>query len=210
MRRLVRRLYAQARLSDPAYRFLFDEPPHGEVVAIDCETTGLDPHVDEIIAIAAIRIRDDRILTSERFQAIARTSRKSSPEAIKVHQLLDRDIEQGRPIGELVPELLRFIGPRPVVGYYTAFDKSMISKYTKAYLGIPLPNEAIDISGMYYDLRYGHDWGHLTIDLSFRKIAHDLEIPMLPQHDAFNDALMTAMMYLQLRDMARRGVRIAA
>jgi DNA polymerase-3 subunit epsilon len=32
---------------------------------------------------------------------------------------------------------------------------------------------------------------------------------LLAQHDAFNDALMTAMMYLVLRDLKERGVRIA-
>jgi DNA polymerase-3 subunit epsilon len=37
----------------------------------------------------------------------------------------------------------------------------------------------------------------------------DLGIPSLAQHDAFNDALMTAMMYVELRDLKERGVRIA-
>jgi len=38
---------------------------------------------------------------------------------------------------------------------------------------------------------------------------NDLGIPPLAQHDAFNDALMTAMMYIVLRDWKERGVRIA-
>ena len=37
----------------------------------------------------------------------------------------------------------------------------------------------------------------------------DLGIPSLAQHDAFNDALMTAMMYVVLRDLKERGARIA-
>ena len=32
---------------------------------------------------------------------------------------------------------------------------------------------------------------------------------MLDQHDAFSDALMTAMMYLRLEDMKTRNVRVA-
>ena len=32
--------------------------------------------------------------------------------------------------------------------------------------------------------------------------------PALAQHDAFDDALMTAMMFVQLRDLAARGVKI--
>ena len=36
----------------------------------------------------------------------------------------------------------------------------------------------------------------------------DLGVPNLGQHDAGRDAVMVAMMYLQLLDLARRGVRI--
>jgi len=35
-----------------------------------------------------------------------------------------------------------------------------------------------------------------------------LRIPPLAQHDAFNDALMTAMMFVQLHDLAARDQRI--
>ena len=36
----------------------------------------------------------------------------------------------------------------------------------------------------------------------------DLKAPMLDRHDAYSDALMTAMAYVALRDLAARGVRI--
>ena len=208
MRRALRRLYDRARLADPAYRFLFEAAPPDEAVALDCETTGLDPRRDEIVTVAAIPIRGTRILTSARFEAVALTARKSPPEAIKVHRILDADTRAGRPMAAIIPELLRFIGARPIVGYYTAFDVAMLDRYVERQIGIRLPNPVIDVSTLYYDRRYRHDWGHLTIDLSFARILRDLGIPALDQHDAFNDALMTAMMYLQLRDMAARGARI--
>jgi hypothetical protein len=47
-----------------------------------------------------------------------------------------------------------------------------------------------------------------SIDLSFAAILRDLNIPPLAQHDGFNDTLMTAMMYVALRDIKERGVRI--
>jgi DNA polymerase-3 subunit epsilon len=47
-----------------------------------------------------------------------------------------------------------------------------------------------------------------VLDLRFASILSDLEIVGLGQHDAFNDALMTAMMFVQLRDMQKRGARI--
>ena len=43
------------------------------------------------------------------------------------------------------------------------------------------------------------------VDLSFAAMLKDLGIPPLAQHDAFNDALMTAMMYVALRDLKGTG-----
>src|ERR687894_91176 len=67
MLRLLRNLFYWVSLGDHSYRFLFQPGPPDEVVVIDCKTTGLNPRRDEVIAIAAIKIRGRRILTSEAY-----------------------------------------------------------------------------------------------------------------------------------------------
>ena len=91
---LKRRLRLQL-LRDPAYRFLFDPAPPGEAVSIDCETTGLSTRKDDIVTVAAIRVRDNRILTSERFEAMVKPRARLSPDAIKVHRLREQDVAGG-------------------------------------------------------------------------------------------------------------------
>ena len=59
-------------LADHRYRFLFEPDDSGEVVSLDCETTGFNYVADDVISIAAIKIRGSRILTGESFQAIVR------------------------------------------------------------------------------------------------------------------------------------------
>ena len=51
---------------------------------------------------------------------------------------------------EVLPELLRFIGSRPLVGFYLEFDVAMLNKHVRRLLGIELPNEQIEVSGIYY------------------------------------------------------------
>ena len=42
-------------------------PYHGdEVISLDCATTGLDPHTDDLLTVAAVKIRDGKIMTSEK------------------------------------------------------------------------------------------------------------------------------------------------
>ena len=188
---------------------MFKGGPADEVVAIDCETTGLKVRRDDIITIAAIKIRGNRILTSEHFEAMVRPDYSDLREdAIKVHRLRQSDVEQAPIIWKTIPNFLRFIGGRPLVGYYVDFDIAMLDKYVLPLVGIELPNKRIEVSRLYYERKYSDAPPNTSIDLSFAAILQDLDIPILAQHDAFNDALMTAMMFVQLRDMAERGVRI--
>ena len=72
MLRRLRRLFYRASLGDHAYLFLFEPGPADEVRRARLRDDGLNPRNDEIIALAAVRIRGNRILTSERFEAIVR------------------------------------------------------------------------------------------------------------------------------------------
>ena len=188
---------------------MFKSGPADEVVAIDCETTGLNVRTDDIITIAAIKIRGDRILTSERFEVVVRPDADMQAEAIKVHRQRHIDVAQGSLIWKALPRFLHFVGGRALVGYYVDFDIAMLDKYILSLIGIELPNPRIEVSKLYYERKYGDAPPNTMIDLSFAAILRDLGIPPLPPHDAFNDALMTAMMYVVLRDLKQRGVRIA-
>jgi DNA polymerase III subunit epsilon len=208
--RWIKRWLHQATISDQSFRFMFRKGPPDEVVAIDCETTGLKVRTDDIITIAAIKIRGSRILTSEHFEAIVRPDYSDMrADAIKVHRLRQSDVEQAPIIWKTIPSFLRFIGGRPLVGYYVDFDIAMLDKYILPLVGIELPNKRIEVSRLYYERKYGDAPPNSSVDLSFAAIMQDLDIPPLAQHDAFNDALMTAMMFVKLRDLAERGVRIA-
>lgn len=207
LRALKRRLHSHL-LRDPKFRFLFDEPAAGEFVSIDCETTGLNPRKDDIVALAAVKIAGTRILASERFEATIRPSVKLSPDAIKIHGLREQDVANGRSMDEALPEFLRFVGARPLIGYYLEFDVAMLNKHVRRMLGIELPNERIEVSGLYYELKYGDAPPGTQVDLRFASMLADLGLPAIEQHDAYSDALMTALMYVMLDDFKARGVRI--
>ncbi|NJL50425.1 MAG: 3'-5' exonuclease [Blastochloris sp.] len=195
-------------MTDRSYACLFKKDVSGEAVSIDCETTGLDPWTDEIVAVAAIPIRGDRVVTSERYEALVRPSGPIGESSIKIHQLREMDLANARPIEKVLPELMAFIGPRPLVGYYLEFDVAMLNRYLLSAANIHVPNQQVEISRLYYDRKYGDAPPGTEIDLSFSAIAKDLGVPAWPVHDAFNDALMAAMMYVKLKDYLARGIRI--
>jgi DNA polymerase-3 subunit epsilon len=208
MLRWITAKFGRLLLADRQYAFLFDQDRSGEVVSLDCETTGFDVLADDVISIAAIKIRGNRILASEAFRAVIRPGAPMDSGAIKVHHLREQDVARGRTIQEMLPDFLRFIGSRPLVGYWIGFDVRMLNKYLFGMLNIHLPNRQIDISKLYYDRKFGSAPPGTRIDLRYAIILGDLKLPARAQHDAFEDALGAAECYLMLEDMRARGVRL--
>jgi DNA polymerase III subunit epsilon len=196
----VRRRINRDHLQDERYTFLFEQPPQGEVVCFDCETTDINPKKAEILSIGAVIIKDNQILTSRKLRLFVKPSRTINANSIKIHQLRHCDLSQGLEAEQAILTFLRFIGSRPLVGYYLEFDVAMINKYLKPLLGIVLPNTQTDVSGLYYEKK-NKDIPNGYIDLRFDTIMRELDLPSLGQHDAFNDALMTAMMYVKLQSI---------
>jgi DNA polymerase-3 subunit epsilon len=197
----LKRAWYRRRLRDPGYGFLLDEQGEGgdELVSIDCETTGLDAKTDQILSVGAIKIKGDAILTSQRLDFLVRPKAPVSDRTVLIHHIRPVDLEGAMPVVEAIPRVLEFVGPRPLVGYFLEFDVAMLNRHVRPLIGIPLPNRQIEVSRLYYDWRAAQVPPGGNIDLRFETIRERLDLPRRAAHDAFNDALLAAMMYLRLK-----------
>lgn len=191
------------RLRDPRFDFLFYANNGDELVCVDTETTGLDPRTAELLSIGAVVIRGNQVLTSNMLELFVRPEGEIDAESIKIHRIRHQDAESGLPVRAALEAFLDFLGSRPLVGYYLEFDVAMLNKHLKPWLGIGLPNQQIEVSAQYYDKRIGRIPTEANIDLSFDTIRETLGVPRLGEHDACNDALMTALMYVKLQNIKR-------
>jgi len=192
--------YKRKNLKDLRYKYLFDQPLKDEYVCLDCETTGLNPKKDEILSIGAVIIKENKILMGKTLNIFVKPSKNVTEESIKIHQIRPVDLKNATNPKSAILKLLNFIGNRAIVGYYIKFDIAMISKYTKQYIGVALPNLQIEVSSMYFRTRKRKS-EYEPIDLKFDTIIKELDIPKLGKHDALNDALMTSMIFLKLKDI---------
>lgn len=203
----LKRAWLLYHLGDPRFRFMWDKPPPDEWVALDCETTGLDTKTDDIIAIGAVRICGSRIMTSERLELLVRPDKKRlTAGSVRVHRLREQDVAQGVTADEAVMQLMRFIGSRPLVGYYLEFDVAMVNRVLFPLLGMGLPQPKMEVSALYYEYKLrqlpAHARESSAIDLRFDSLMHDLGLPLRPAHDALNDAVMAALAFLKLRHLS--------
>lgn len=202
--RTLKREWLIYHLGLPEFRFMFDEPPPNEWVSLDCETTGLNVGTDEIISIGAVRIVGNTIMTSERLELLVRPERGVSADSVRIHRLREQDVAKGLPIDEAMKLLMRFIGSRPLVGYFLEFDVAMLNKAIWPILGQRLPQPKIEVSALYYDYKFRQmmpyeQQTNPDIDLRFATLMTDLDLPVREAHDALNDAVMAAMAFIKLR-----------
>ena len=202
MFRNIKNYFNKRNLKDKKYLYLFDEPNNEEYVCFDCETKGLDQKEEDIISIGAVIIKNNTIVASKKFVKFIKPKTKLQVEAIKVHHIRECDLQDAEDINKVIKEFLEFIGSRTLVGYFLEFDIAMINKYLKPILGIKLPNKALEVSAIYYDYKIERI-PQGNIDLRFNTIMNELKIPSLGKHDAYNDAIMTSMIFLKLKNLPK-------
>lgn len=182
----LRKSLNRRHLTDPAYAFLFDEDTSGESVALAVGASSFDVEHADLLEIVAVPIRGNRLLTSRRLHLEVGAS---DPDP--------RFPDQER----AALELLRFVGARPLVGYYLTFAVALIDRLVKPRIGIQIPNPAIEVSSLYYD-HHRPSVGRPTADLRFDAILRDLDLPERGTPGPLADAVSAGLIYLTLRPPA--------
>ncbi|UCM99457.1 3'-5' exonuclease [Sulfurimonas sp. SWIR-19] len=184
-----------SKLKDKSFSSLFEQ--NDEIVVFDTETTGLNPKEDEILSIGAVKIKNNKILTSQTFEVYLKNFGAIDAKSITIHGIRPCDLENAKEPLEGIKEFLNYIKGATLVGYYLEFDVAMINKYIKPVLGITLPNKMVEVSEIYFDKTIAMI-PQANIDLRFDTILKNCNIPQMGVHNAVNDAIMTAMIYLKL------------
>ncbi|MCP4969965.1 MAG: 3'-5' exonuclease [Arcobacter sp.] len=198
----IKNYFNKKNLKNTEYLFLFNKSINEEFVCFDCETTGLDPKNDDIISIGAVIIKNNTIISSQKFFRFVKPKTRLEIDSIKIHRIREIDLKEAEEINNVIYDFLKFIGNRRLIGYYLEFDIAMINKYIKPQLGITLPNKTYEVSAIYYDWKIERI-PQSNIDLRFDSIIKDLKIPIFPKHDALNDAIMTSIIFLKLKNKVK-------
>jgi DNA polymerase-3 subunit epsilon len=181
---------------------LLQPPPSGEWVSLDLETTGLDPASDHILSLAAVPVRDGRVLLSERFERRIRPDRDFDISSMRHHRITPDEGAAGMSVTPAVREFLAWLGSRTLLGYYLDFDVAMLAPHVKAIVGFALPNTRVDLTDA-FAARARQARPDVPPDLGFQRIADDLAVPVLGRHTALGDAATVGMCWLALQ--ARGG-----
>ena len=111
-------------------------------VAIDIETTGLDPHFDEIIELAAIRIQDG--IETDRFQSLVNPECEINEFIEDLTGITNAMLAEAPTLETALPQFLAFVGKEVVVGHNVNFDINFLyDRAENLNLG-PFSNDFVD------------------------------------------------------------------
>jgi DNA polymerase-3 subunit epsilon len=94
-------------------------------VALDVETTGLDPAVARVLEVAALRL--DPGGKPESFHALVNPGVPIPPEASAIHGILDRDVRGQPRFEDIGRDLYRVVNGADLVAYKAPFDLAVLA-----------------------------------------------------------------------------------
>ena len=155
----------------------FDE----EYVALDLETTGLYPRHDRIIEIGAVRMRAGQEL--DRFQTFVDPGIALRPETVNLTGITNEMLRGAPTVDKVMPQLLQFIGERPVIAHNADFDMTFVRRACDE-LGLSCQLTSVDTLTISQNLM--PELGKFKLDI----VAKAFEIGDFNHHRAGDDALV--------------------
>ena len=115
----------------------------GSYVVIDIETTGFSPKWAEITEIGAIKVVGSKVVSQ--MQSLVKISRRVPPEITKLTGITDKMLAaEGKPLHDVLTDLLAFVGDLPLVAHNSRFDLSFINAALGQLQQPKLTNNIID------------------------------------------------------------------
>jgi DNA polymerase III subunit epsilon len=176
-----------------------------EFVVFDTEMTGLDRRRDEIVSIAAIRIKNMRISLDDSFHSLVRTKKRAHGEGTFVHRITPEQLRLAPKAEEVLPAFVDFCRDSVMVGHLPELDFSFFHRASRKVLGGVLRNPCLDsmeLARSYWKLAKKRRVEALPHIRSFNltELAVACRLPLFKSHDALGDALQTACLFLYLVD----------
>ena len=169
-------------------------------VAVDLETTGLDPRTDAIVSLAAVPFVERR--PQPGLVMLVQPGRPIPPASTAIHGITDAMVASAPAVRPALAALEEALGPDVVVGHGVGFDLAVIARERHAH-GLPRLNVAA-LDTMRLAAALHPEWPDPGLDA----VAGSLGISITGRHTAEGDAVAAGQILLAiLPDLEAQGLR---
>jgi len=174
-----------------------------EFVCFDTELTGLNHRRDTIVSIGAVRIKNLRIVAGENFFTYVHPERDLPKDSTLIHQITPQQIANAPKLSSVLPAFVEFCGESLLVGHYVDLDMAFLNRAMRQVMGGTLQNPCVDsmrLAQAFHEHRRRTYRGRpiATVTYNLAHLAEEFDLPSFTKHDALEDALQTAYLFLFL------------
>ena len=191
----------------PLKAYLETEAPSGRtplaqlpVLAVDMETTGLDPRSDAILSIGWVPVDGLTILLGGAGHVLvsgAELGEAGVGQSATIHGLTDDRLSAGEPLAEAVGQLLRALRGRVLLAHHAGLETGFLDVACQHLWGVRPDVVAIDTMRLQQRIvAPGFDDEPRREDLRLWNARAWFGLPTAAAHDAVHDALSAAELYL--------------
>ena len=192
------------------------ETPAGELrlLALDLETTGLDPRRDQVLSVGFVPIDGRRIVLSGATQLHVRpTTGAGVGQSARIHGLTDDMLATGCAAREALDVVLTALTGRVLLAHYAVVETGFLGVLARAAYGREVPMRVIDTLEIGRSMLPPERRAQPPRNaLRLWKLRQRFGLPAYAAHDAFLDALASAELYLaqlaEIESDARRPVTL--
>jgi len=167
-----------------------------DLLAIDLETTGLDPASDQVLSVGFVPVDGPDILLGGARHILIRADTEVGQSAV-LHHLTDDMIAAGAPMADVLAEILAALKGRILLAHYATIEVSFLSKACESHYGAPLVVPTIDTLALHRRLlSQGFDDEPRGNDLRLWNARERYGLPSYAAHEALTDAMACAELYL--------------
>jgi DNA polymerase-3 subunit epsilon len=173
-------------------------------VALDCETTGLNPRSDRIVTIGTVALQGNEILIEDSFEALLKISGNTG--AVEVHGVTRDESREGMDEPQALEMLLDHLRDGVIVGHHIGHDIACLNAGYERHWGFSLSNRSLDTMSLTLHLeRAGAFSGRPPIhDFTLDALCEMFGVIPHGRHTASGDAFLTAQIFLRLLPLASR------
>jgi DNA polymerase-3 subunit epsilon len=211
-RRAQRARWADAAPAGPVRDYLASPPPAPgtdvtdlPLLAIDLETTGLDPRTDRILSVGFVPVDGLQITLAGAEHVLCRADVEVGQSAT-VHGITDDALAGGVPVRELIERVAAALIGRVLLAHHAVIETGFLSAACERELGVPLPTTAVDTMELQRRVLRSHAGEDLPPGaLRLGTARAHLGLPRYAAHEALTDALACAELYLVQVDRLSGG-----
>ena len=168
-----------------------------DAVALDIETTGLDPTTARVVEIGAIRPSTNSAQPTASFRRLVRPDEAIPASATAIHGIDDYTVAKAMGFDEIWPAFSDFIGSSVVIGHMIGFDLAVLAQECERAEISLRTMKAIDTNLLARIALPG------LADYSLDNLARRLDIAIERRHSALSDAATAAAIFHALIPILR-------